>query len=472
MGRRKIMIKQIPDVKLRHITFNKRKNGLFKKAAELSVLCNLNLLLVCEDGLGNVIQFSKNKLDDIGSFLSQCNYQNLIDLTSEDYPDFAKINKKKDKDHNDSESVDDDSTPQESQPSQKNEKNARSFQQMEAQHKETAKMNKNMAPENRVVNENQIDKSRIKSHKGTNGIGAMNQEQKVQVVPSQNELSQKKNKNKMNLRLNIPKQEIANEAQNSQQQIFPIEAGIRMPTANTNDAIGMANERIRKQNEFAQAQVQAQMQNQMQNQMQARSMDKQQIDFTSPAFMPYMDYKRLGNMYEPPMSSPFKFYQNSRMEPSLSSVLKGISPFNFPIGGTPLLPKMNLGEVEALESANALRFMSRAGMGQEQINSAHSNHSNKVFTFQPEDATNSMNQLSNRNEMLMAAQRPLQNANQLMQMQMQDYINLPSAKSEPEYEMMNLPPDTLSARRFNFDGYFKEFDENGYGDLRKKYKLS
>jgi len=39
----------------------------------------------------------------------------------------------------------------------KNEKNARSFQQMEAQHKETAKMNKNMAPENRVVNENQIE---------------------------------------------------------------------------------------------------------------------------------------------------------------------------------------------------------------------------------------------------------------------------------------------------------------------------
>jgi len=84
MGRRKIVIKQIPDVKLRHITFNKRKNGLFKKAAELSMLCNLNLLLVCEDGLGNLIQYSKNKITDISSFIAQCNYTTIVDLTAED----------------------------------------------------------------------------------------------------------------------------------------------------------------------------------------------------------------------------------------------------------------------------------------------------------------------------------------------------------------------------------------------------
>jgi len=226
----------------------------------------------------------------------------------------------------------------------------------------------------------------------------------------------------------------------------------------------MANDRLRKQNEFVQAQAQ----------MQARPMDKQ-MDFAPSPFLPYMDFKRLGNMYEPPSSSPFKFYQNSRMESNLSSVLKNISPFTFPIGGTPLMPKMNLGEVEALDTANALRYINRAGMGQEQINSAHSHHSNKVFTFQPEEANQTLNQIQNRNEMLMAAQRPLHNPNQINQinqMQIQDYINLPSVtKSEPEYEM-NLPPDTLSARRFNFEGYFKEFDENGYGDLRKKYKLS
>jgi len=59
----------------------------------------------------------------------------------------------------------------------------------------------------------------------------MNQEQKVQVVPSQNELSQKKNKNKMNLRLNIPKQEIANEVYFFH-FFFTISLGSEFTTAN------------------------------------------------------------------------------------------------------------------------------------------------------------------------------------------------------------------------------------------------
>jgi MADS-box transcription factor len=41
MGRKKILIKPISDERLRNITFNKRKAGLLKKAAELSMLCNI-----------------------------------------------------------------------------------------------------------------------------------------------------------------------------------------------------------------------------------------------------------------------------------------------------------------------------------------------------------------------------------------------------------------------------------------------
>lgn len=41
MGRKKIVIKPITDERLRNITFNKRKAGLLKKAAELSMLCNI-----------------------------------------------------------------------------------------------------------------------------------------------------------------------------------------------------------------------------------------------------------------------------------------------------------------------------------------------------------------------------------------------------------------------------------------------
>ena len=41
MGRRKIAIAPIADERARAVTFNKRKTGLFKKAYELSVLCNV-----------------------------------------------------------------------------------------------------------------------------------------------------------------------------------------------------------------------------------------------------------------------------------------------------------------------------------------------------------------------------------------------------------------------------------------------
>ncbi|KFA79713.1 hypothetical protein S40288_09491 [Stachybotrys chartarum IBT 40288] len=52
MGRRKIAIEKIRDDKPRGITFKKRKNGLFKKAYELSVLtgCKVTLFIEGEDG--------------------------------------------------------------------------------------------------------------------------------------------------------------------------------------------------------------------------------------------------------------------------------------------------------------------------------------------------------------------------------------------------------------------------------------
>jgi hypothetical protein len=46
MGRKKITIKPITDERNRHVTFNKRKSGLIKKAMELSILCNCQISLV------------------------------------------------------------------------------------------------------------------------------------------------------------------------------------------------------------------------------------------------------------------------------------------------------------------------------------------------------------------------------------------------------------------------------------------
>jgi hypothetical protein len=91
MGRRKIPIQQITDPKLRLITFHKRKKGLIKKAAEMSLLCNVNLLLIFEDGFENLIQFSKNKFTNFNNFLKECNYSNVLELTANDYPDFKKM---------------------------------------------------------------------------------------------------------------------------------------------------------------------------------------------------------------------------------------------------------------------------------------------------------------------------------------------------------------------------------------------
>ena len=73
MGRHKIPIKKIDDSRNRHVTFNKRKNGLLKKAMELSLLCDCKIALViferrpdkpAHESL-NLIQYSSGDIDDV-----------------------------------------------------------------------------------------------------------------------------------------------------------------------------------------------------------------------------------------------------------------------------------------------------------------------------------------------------------------------------------------------------------------------
>ena len=49
MGRKKIEMRFITDAKDRAVTFAKRKHGLLKKAAELSILCGLRVNLIFSD---------------------------------------------------------------------------------------------------------------------------------------------------------------------------------------------------------------------------------------------------------------------------------------------------------------------------------------------------------------------------------------------------------------------------------------
>ncbi|KAH6777493.1 hypothetical protein C2S52_007046 [Perilla frutescens var. hirtella] len=66
MGRRKLEIKRIEDKSARQVTFSKRRNGLLKKAKELSVLCDLDIGVIIYSCRGKLYQYcSSNSLTEV-----------------------------------------------------------------------------------------------------------------------------------------------------------------------------------------------------------------------------------------------------------------------------------------------------------------------------------------------------------------------------------------------------------------------
>jgi hypothetical protein len=55
MGRGKIEIKRIENPSNRHVTYSKRRNGIIKKATEISVLCDAQVSLVIFNSSGKMI---------------------------------------------------------------------------------------------------------------------------------------------------------------------------------------------------------------------------------------------------------------------------------------------------------------------------------------------------------------------------------------------------------------------------------
>ena len=61
MGRGKIEIKRIENTTSRQVTFCKRRNGLLKKAYELSVLCDAEVALVVFSSRGRLYEYANNR---------------------------------------------------------------------------------------------------------------------------------------------------------------------------------------------------------------------------------------------------------------------------------------------------------------------------------------------------------------------------------------------------------------------------
>ncbi|KAJ6837703.1 MADS-box protein JOINTLESS [Iris pallida] len=65
MVRERIAISKIDNVTARQVTFSKRRRGIFKKAHELSVLCDAEVALIIFSATGKLFDFASSSMRDI-----------------------------------------------------------------------------------------------------------------------------------------------------------------------------------------------------------------------------------------------------------------------------------------------------------------------------------------------------------------------------------------------------------------------
>ncbi|KAF7143974.1 hypothetical protein RHSIM_Rhsim05G0099300 [Rhododendron simsii] len=65
MGRGKTVIKKIDDTTSRQVTFSKRRNGLLKKAKELSILCDVEVGVIVFSSTGRLYEFASTSIRSI-----------------------------------------------------------------------------------------------------------------------------------------------------------------------------------------------------------------------------------------------------------------------------------------------------------------------------------------------------------------------------------------------------------------------
>jgi hypothetical protein len=86
MGRNKIKIERIANERNRQATFTKRKNGLFKKAMELSILCDCEIsLIIFNNQTGKYFQYSSSENEKILLRYIDCDESPVQSYTNNDY---------------------------------------------------------------------------------------------------------------------------------------------------------------------------------------------------------------------------------------------------------------------------------------------------------------------------------------------------------------------------------------------------
>ncbi|KAI0513836.1 hypothetical protein KFK09_009867 [Dendrobium nobile] len=78
MGRAKMELKRIESSTSRRVTFSKRRNGLLKKAFELSVLCDVEVGVIVFSPQGKVYDFASSSMQNVIERYKM----NLVDLSS------------------------------------------------------------------------------------------------------------------------------------------------------------------------------------------------------------------------------------------------------------------------------------------------------------------------------------------------------------------------------------------------------
>ncbi|KAL9417571.1 hypothetical protein AB3S75_040535 [Citrus x aurantiifolia] len=65
MGRGKIVIRRIDNSTSRQVTFSKRRNGLLKKAKELSILCDAEVGLIIFSSTSKLYEYSSSSMTSV-----------------------------------------------------------------------------------------------------------------------------------------------------------------------------------------------------------------------------------------------------------------------------------------------------------------------------------------------------------------------------------------------------------------------